>query len=524
MSLDWLYRLANWNPQFFREVKGRLKPRNLAITFIGSLVLQALVMAYFFLALPGRETDYSQYCTGELSYSSRRCLQDASGNILVNWQLWWSHIFQLLSWALPFIVLIAGVYMLISDLGKEERRGTLNFIRLSPQPSQSVLLGKIFGVPIVPFLAVALVVPLHLVAAIGAAIPFKVVASIYLLTIAICSCYFAGALLYAFLGGFQGWVGAITVWFSFSIFFQFIQFATNYGSPYLIPPYFFGVPVGRHLSLSLAFWLITFGVATFWIWQAVNRRFRNPNVTLLSKRQSYLLTACFELWLLGFVFRERANWEHPIYDLGAISFVNLFWFVILMAALMPQRQMLLDWARYRRERVSNKRFWNHSVVKELVWGEKSPAVLAIAINLLIAMALFTPWVLTWTETEEKFPALATILLGGMFVMLCAAIVQLMMFMKTPKRTLLAAGTVSILIFAPPALLTISAVSPTAIPIAWLFSAFAFMALGSASAVDVFVSFLTYLGIFSLLTTRLTHQLRKAGESELKALVPAKGES
>lgn len=514
MSLDWLYRLANWNPQFFREIKGRLKPRNLAVTVLASLGMQALLIAYFCMALPGNQTDYNYYCTGETSYALSRCLQDASGNVIINWTLWWGQIYQVLSLTLPFIVLIAGVYMLISDLSKETRRGTLNFIRLSPQHSQDVLLGKLLGVPIVPFLAVALAVPLHLVSAMGSNASFKMVTSGYLVTIAVSICYLVGAMLFAFWEWAQGWMGAALVWGTFSISSQRLDYPSAY----------FGIRIDKHLSLLVAFALITLGVATYWLWQAVNRRFQNPNATLLSKRQSYLLTACFEFWLLGFVFRDRADWENIINDLAAISFINLFWFVILIAALMPQRQMLLDWARYRRERVSSsKRFWNHSVIKELVWGEKSPAVLAIAINLLIAMALFTPWVLTWTETEEKFQALATMLLGGMFVMLCAAIVQLMMFMKTPKRTLWAAGTVSILIFAPPVLLTFASVSPTTIPIAWLFSAFFFMALGSASAVDVLVSFLTYLGIFSLLTTRLTHQLRKAGESELKALAPAKGE-
>jgi hypothetical protein len=437
---------------------------------------------------------------------------------VINWQLWWGQIFQLLSWSLPFIVLISGVYMLISDMGKEERRGTLNFIRLSPQSSQSILLGKILGVPIVPLLAVALVLPLHLITAAGAGIPIGLVSSIYIFTAAVASCYFTGALLFSFLGGFQGWVGAIAVWFSFSIFFQFTQMA-RYGGSYLLPPYFLTVRIGNQLSLSLAFWVVTFGVATFWIWQAANRRFRNPDATLLSKRQSYLLTACFEFWLLGFVLRDRQYWEHPIEDLAIVAFVNLLWFVILMAALMPHRQMLLDWARYRRERVKNrKQFWSRSVIKDLVWGEKSPAVLAIALNLMVAFAMFAPWVFTWEVTSEKFQAFATMLLGCIFMLICTSIAQLMMFMKTPKRALWAAGAIGALIFVPPIILGMLSFYPQQVPVAWLFSAFAFAALNHATAVEVLMSFLAHLGIFSLLTMRLTRQLRKAGESETKALL------
>ncbi|MCL6434050.1 MAG: hypothetical protein K6T90_07495 [Leptolyngbyaceae cyanobacterium HOT.MB2.61] len=519
MSLNWFYKLGDWNPQFFREFKGRLKPRNLAITVVTSLLAQTLVMAYFWLALPGNDTEKSNYCTGEPSYSSWKCLHDAAGNVIINWKLWWFYIFELLSWSLPFIVLIAGVYMLISDLGREERRGTLNFLRLSPQPSQSILLGKLLGVPIVPFLAVLLVLPLHWVSAVGAGVSINGVLSIYLFTLAVASCYFTGALLFAVLGGSQGWLGVLVVWFTFSIFFQY-ALMSRFGEYYaLLPHQFFGVLIGDSLTLSVAFWLVTFGVATFWLWQAANRRFRNPAATPVSKRQSYLLTACFEFWLLGFVVRNRSEFEPPIHDLTVVALVNVFWFVILMAALMPQRQKLLDWARYRRERVSSRQqFWNHSVMKELIRGEKSPALLAISLNLLVAVAVFTPWILSWDEAGQKFQAFSTLLLGSMFVLICAAIAQLMMLMKTPKRTLLAAWTVGAIIFVPPVLLGLLFSSPEYFPIAWLVSAFAFAAIKHATAMEIFISFLAHLSVFSLLTNRLAHQLRKAGESETKALL------
>ncbi len=518
MSLNWFYKLGDWNPQFFREFKGRLKPRNLAITVVRSLLAQTLVMAHFWLELPGNDTERSKYCTGELSYSSWKCLHDAAGNVIINWKLWWFYIFELLSWSLPFIVLIAGVYMLVIDLGGEEQRGTLNFFRLSPQPSQSILLGKLLGVPIVPFLTVLLALPLHWVSAVGAGVSISEVLSIYLLTLAVASCYFTGALLFTLLGGFQGGFGVVAVCFThiFPADFGPLPFRGYYA---LLPHQFFGVLIGDSLTLSVAFWLVTFGVATFWLWQAANRRFRNPAATLLSKRQSYLLTACFEFWLLGFVVRARSVFEPPIHDLTVVALVNVFWFMILMAALMPQRQKLLDWARYRCEQVSSRQqFWNHSVMKELIRGEKSPALLAISLNLLIAIAVFTPWILSWDEAGQKFQAFSTLLLGGMFVLICAAITQLMMFMKTPKRTLWAAWTVGAIIFVPPVLLGLLSFYPEHVPIAWLFSAFAFAAIKHATAMEIFISFLAHLSVFSLLTNRLAHQLRKAGESETKALL------
>ena len=159
-----LLSFSDWNPQFFREVKGRLKNRNLTLTVLSSFLLQFALLFYFWAALPApKVTPSSRYCTGKAIYTYwHDCVLDAQGNVLVNWQIWWTDLFQALTWILPFILLIAGVYLLISDLAKEEQRGTLNFIRLSPQASQTILLGKLLGVPLLVYLGVLLAVPLHL--------------------------------------------------------------------------------------------------------------------------------------------------------------------------------------------------------------------------------------------------------------------------------------------------------------------------------------------------------------------------
>jgi hypothetical protein len=352
-------------------------------------------------------------------------------------------------------------------------------------------------------------------------VSFLTVLSIYLLTVAAAGCYFTGSLLFAFLGAFQGWIGAIAVWFSFTLLFQVIRSMEYKNSFYSIPAQFLGISIGNHLVLSLAFWLVTLGVATFWLWQAANRRFRNPNLTLLSKQQSYLMTACFEFWLLGFVIRDRYSYEMPVHDLAIVALVNLFWFVLLIAALTPQRQMLLDWARYRRERVSSrKQFWNRSVMQDLAWGEKSPSLVAVALNLLVAVILFTPWILTWETSGQKIQAFATILLGGMVVLTCAAIAQLTLFMKTKKPAVWAVGTISVFLFAPIMLLALFSSHPEKMPILWLFSVIAFPALEYATAMQVFASFLAHLSLFGVLTAHLTRQLQKAGESETKAMLAA----
>ena len=51
-------------------------------------------------------------------------------------------------------LLVMGTYLLIADLSREERRGTLNFIRMSPESAKNILLGKLLGVPILVYFTV----------------------------------------------------------------------------------------------------------------------------------------------------------------------------------------------------------------------------------------------------------------------------------------------------------------------------------------------------------------------------------
>uniref|UniRef100_A0ACD5H1H9 Uncharacterized protein n=1 Tax=Desertifilum tharense IPPAS B-1220 TaxID=1781255 RepID=A0ACD5H1H9_9CYAN len=75
-------------------------------------------------------------------------MPDAFGNAIVDWSLWGTDVFLGASILGAIALSGIGAYWLIDDLGKEERRGTLNFIRLSPQSAQSIFLGKLLGVPL----------------------------------------------------------------------------------------------------------------------------------------------------------------------------------------------------------------------------------------------------------------------------------------------------------------------------------------------------------------------------------------
>jgi hypothetical protein len=249
-------RLGESNPQLFRELKGRLKPRNLAIATAISLVGQLLVYIWFrselASAIKGSLSSsydaFHRYCVGNTPAdykgyapypygNNNYCSQDLLGNWMLDWQLWWLDIFTCLSVIGIVIILTAGVYLLIADLSREERRGTLNFIRLSPQSAKSILVGKILGVPILVYLIVGLGLPLHLIAGLSARIPLGLILVFYGVVAASCAFFYSAALLFGLvttgLGGFQPWLASGVV-LSFSLVFTTI---TMTGVPIVRNPF-----------------------------------------------------------------------------------------------------------------------------------------------------------------------------------------------------------------------------------------------------------------------------------------------
>lgn len=533
-----LLRATEWNPQLFREVKGRLKRWPVTIAVATSLAVQGVILLWFCILLPDSDSTDSRYsCYFDLS--SWCHAQPLGGDgfpfgepVWINWRLWFLDIFQTFSWLLPLALMVAGTYVLMADLAKEEQRGTLNFIRLSPQTSQSILLGKLLGVPILPIGAVVAAVPLHLFAAVMAKVGFATVLSIYLLTISACACFYTTALFFTLQGATQPSIGPILVagaYFFFALSYH--HFYHSYDRPYYgWYGQWFYIWIGESLLPTVGFAVTILAVGTFWLWQAVNRRFRNPNRTLISKTQSYKLTACVQLFLFGFVLRPTSpGFEHSG-DLMALLGINLVWFLIIIATLTPQRQTLLDWARFRHVSVAKPQNPRSSVKRslwqELLRGEDSPAVLAIAVNLLIPIGLFTPWILSWLSADSfraapQLRAFSSLLIFSLFMLICAVLVQLLMLSKFKRRDDLAIGFAAGITAIPPlllALLHVYGLGSMASAL-WLFTAIGFIPLLAqvVSPLAVFFSLIGYLGLFSLLTQRLVHRLRQAGASEFNLI-------
>ncbi|RCJ24502.1 hypothetical protein A6S26_18185 [Nostoc sp. ATCC 43529] len=583
MMLNLIDKIGDANPQLLRELKGRLKFFNVAIAVAISLLLQLVVFLYQFRDFPDeRYSLTATYCRLRPIYEQRQrqVYQQSNQSIInefnnflsnnfcpenqIDWQLWWrdhwEYIFLSLSVIFVFTLLVAGTYLLINDLAKEERRGTLNFIRLSPQSETSILTGKLLGVPSFIYLIVLVALPLHLWAGHSANIAFSYIFSYYAVVVSSCMFFYSGALLFGLVtrwfSGFQPWLGSGAV-----LFFLFMTMiiassysnslnnsgawlrlfnpwdVTNYLFPNLLRVYngsplknleFFYIPLGTNVVSVVGFHLFNYGVCTYGIFKALKRCFRNPQATVISKGQSYIIVAFSQLMMWGFTLQYRGK----IFDLdrqieqnfALMALYNVGLLVSLIAILTPHRQTVQDWARYRHQDSKKSIWW------DLIASEKSPALVAIAINLIIVSIPWVVWIsLTSTFNTDTTPnwagdnidrlkSLLALALSISMILIYATIAQLVLLLKTPKRSFWAIGTVGGVMFLPPVILELLGISSWKNPTVWLFSTFPWSAISYSEATTIFMAFLAQVSILGLLNFQLTKQVRLAGESATKALL------
>jgi len=148
--------------------------------------------------------------------------------------------------------------------------------------------------------------------------------------------------------------------------------------------------------------------------------------TVLSKRQIYLLVACFEVAILGFAV-QQPKWCHLPKGFLLTSMPYLYTTCCcfgLIVTLTPQRQALQDWTRYRRQQFLRKNFWNRALVRDLIWGKV--ALVAIALNLMIVSAILVPWIVFGLDQGE-LSALFSLVISFNLTLLYAVIAQLLVF-------------------------------------------------------------------------------------------------
>jgi hypothetical protein len=500
-----LNQVGDWNPQLFRELKGRLTRRSLVMTVLTAAIGQFLLFEVF--------------------------LAEPEG--LVN-------LFRTLNWLIPFLILLPGSWLLVSDIAKEEQRGTLNFIRLSPQSSSSILIGKLLGVPILVYLGLALILPLHLWVAIALAVPLWFLLSYYGLLAVAGYLVFSLALLCGFAskttlsGNSNSYGSGLAALFVVLIGFGFVptymvwnlNTVWNFLSNYIVEypdqaswQWFF-LPISQNPLVGHSFTFATAGLAIAGVWQILTRYFHDPNITLLSKQQSFGFVACVNILPLGFFVQSPSPMGSEGY-IGALAVLGTLNFVAvlgLIATLLPSRQALIDWARYRRERQDRPAEQRLAWLQDLVTNEKSPAFLAIALNLGIVAVILGLWILFWPSEQSKLLAFAGLALCLSLLAVYAAIAQFLLLLKTPQRALWVAATLGFMMIAPILVAAVTEGSLVETDSFLLFSPFLWLALPHMTVPTLLLSFLGQWGVVGLLNWRFLDQLRKLGASSSQSLL------
>ncbi|AFY53036.1 hypothetical protein Riv7116_0433 [Rivularia sp. PCC 7116] len=535
--LNLIDRIGDWNPQLFRELKGRFKKSYVVTALLISLLPQVLILLLQF------ETNQND-------------------EIYLNfWQPEeWRLVFISFNMIFIFTLLVGGTYLIVNDLVKEERDGTLNFIRLSPQSELSIFAGKMLGVPAIIHLMIITAIPFHIFAGISGNIPFGYILCFYLTVVASCAFFYSLASLFAIFGGAdfkvsKAWFGSGVIVFFLMVSLSWVSIDINFSyawirmfSPIEISHYLFSdlssnsknsgfynliifnLPLGKNPVSLLALYLVNYGFSTYWIWQGLIRCFRNPNATLLGKRQSYLFVANYNLIHLGFVMHEQLNHEQEfITGIAYIYIWNLLLFMVLLAMILPHRQAIQDWATFRLQKTPNEQpLLKNSLLSELILDEKSPGSLAIAINFLIAASFAI--VLTLIKGAVFYDSKGVIL--GILITICVvflinlmliytSIAQIVLMLKNSNRNSLAAGAVGVVITLPILIGSILSFSVSSTyntdTTLWLFTIFLPFGFTNTTAIKAFSVFICQLAILGLLNWHLIKQVKLLGESATKAM-------
>jgi hypothetical protein len=546
-------RVGDWNPQIFRELKERLKLKNIGLATGGSILIQGFVWFYFYSQIPvtivekkngaswiSIVPEHSRYCLtdGLLNHNYHQtglCTLNSLGGVHIHWQRWWSDVFQCMSWILPLGLIVGAVYLLVADLVQEEKRGTLNFIRLSPQSTQTIFMGKILGIPILVYLAVAVMLPFHLFAGITAGGNIPLLAAWYLTIGSIWFLCSSAAVLYVLLGGSQAILTVPAVGYLVGIPLLAINYYASgtinhdslldYGMKNM--PLWFWLPVA---SSAIGFYIFGIGccmAATYWVWQTLERRYLNPTATVLSKFQSYQINLLLGIWFAGFAIPIAVR-EMSMNDKGALiismAIVHFMALFTLIPLLLPSKQALLDWSRYRREHVTHQHrsFWQRDLVQDLIRNDKSPALLALAINLGMAIALWLPvGLITFTRETYGIRFVAGLCLGASLTMIYATIAHWVLFLNLKKRNLWLVAIVGGVMILPIGFAIVISHNSQPMGLAailLLFSPLAPVGILGLSGGSILATFGAQLALLAGLTRQFQRKLQVSGQSQSKRVL------
>ncbi|NJN24273.1 MAG: hypothetical protein HC810_07660 [Acaryochloridaceae cyanobacterium RL_2_7] len=336
------------------------------------------------------------------------------------------------------------------------------------------MLGKLIGVPILPLIAIALLIPLHLISGLIGGVSLPLVMSFYLLLGVGCTLCWSLALLFGFFGsrrsGLAGQANSLAIAFTALAFFilsplfmawnisvtwhPFAETQAIFSSE-VQPIHWYWISMNGNAFISHSFTLTNLLIFIAIAWRILLRRFRRPLSPLFSRRQSYGMSAYLLVLAIGstlFPAIDKRYYRPPFFglfsDLG-MGFVLVFAYLlalILMTGICPQRQALVEWERVK-----------SSGLMGYIWSDKSPAIISFGIILIIMNALLIPWIISGSielpEMDNGInPMLAALVMiagGTTTVFMMGCLLQLVMSFKLRNPSVWFSGSLILWWSVPP---------------------------------------------------------------------------
>ncbi|AFY94614.1 hypothetical protein [Chamaesiphon minutus] len=495
-------RIGEWNPQLFRELKSRLTG-NAAIAVVAiSIGLQAIAI-------------------GAAMSSSTE----------IKTQIW-MNFFATISWLIPMGLILGSVYTLIADIDREEKRGTLNFIRLTPQSARSILIGKMLGVPSLIYLGVLLAIPLHLVVGLLAGIGLPMILVWYCTigaTIYLCSSL---AILYSLYGGKYPIVFTLLFALPINTIVSLYNYYLNAAATrqwWTIESSFrwYWLPIINKFYICNALIITTILAISYWLWVTIDREYINPTSTAFKKEHSYWMNIQFQFWLLGFGlpilnYETIDNSSQNFYILATFYSIGTIGVYCLIPQILPSKLSMQEWSRYRRDRVTHKdrQWWQQELVRDLVWHDASPIGLAMLINVAISALVWgTCFGIFVSDRVWLIKSLCGVIIVSVLTLIHTGIINLI-FLRTRAKT---RGVMPLIILMSGLPLFLGFIATITLNhssfglLLFLFSPFAWMGVTQLALPNIGAIFMGQLGILAGITKLLQQRIKQLGRSETQTL-------
>lgn len=494
-------KIGDRNPQLFRELKSRLTGNSLIAAVVISILIQVIGIGLFLA-------------------------DDSSFNNKIHSN------FNFLNSMIPISLMLGGVYTIVSDFGREEKRGTFNFIRLTPQSARSIFTGKILGVPSLIYLGVLLTVPIHIVVGMCAGANLAVMLGWYCTMAVTTYLCLSFVVLYILYGGKHAIL--LTLFFSIpiNIFVGLYNFYSNLvifqqfdgdGNSETLFSWFY-LPISSNIFGCDILIICTFLAISYWLWTTIDRKYINLTNTSFKKADSYWMNIQFQFWLLGcalpIVAHSSVDRSNQAFSILAIFYsISAIWIYAIVALILPNKQTMQEWSREHFNH-RDRHQYRQTIIQDLIWHDRSPIILAMLVNLLIpAIVWGLCFAIFINDLDLIIKSICGIIIVSILTLIHSIIINFIC-LRSSTKNVVTIPLIFIMSSLPVYMGFIGLINPAYkdLSVAMLmFSPFAWIAVAQLPILNIGMIMMGQLGILAGLNKIFQRRVQKLGAADIQVI-------